>query len=309
MTDGEPTRDELEAAHCWEEADRVPGQPATTAFRRWLRLHQARWREAHGHPIGSQPFVPAGRWRPVGSRLPLDHALETGASFLTPGALVAARARTACVEPHQSFDHQRFWAELLWAPSLAVNLFGDLAADLERANDAVRTWWPDTPGTVTGIRFDPSYLNSLRAFDAAFVLDLGDGTSGILAVDAKYNDWLKPEIPKPSNRRRNLEVADRSGVFAAGAADELLRRSPLAVLWLEHLLLLSMLQHPSGAWTWGRLVAVHPAANVDVVAGCDRYRDLLADGSTFTTMTLEDMLDSSALPATTETAVRARYVA
>ena len=31
--------------------------------------------------------------------------------------------------------------------------------------------------------------------------------------------------------------------------------------WLEHLLLLSMLQHPSGEWTWGRYVVVHPAGN------------------------------------------------
>src|SRR5436190_4302439 len=31
-------------------------------------------------------------------------------------------------------------------------------------------------------------------------------------------------------------------------------RSDLAVLWLEHLLLHSMLQHESRTWTWGRYV-------------------------------------------------------
>ena len=311
-----PSREELEAAHCWEKGDRVPGRAAMTDFRRRVRLQQARWREAHGHPIGSQPIAPAKSSRAVGSRLPLDYARETGANFVTRGALAAAQARTSFVEAQQSFDHQRLWAELLWGPTLAFNLYGDLAADVTRANRAVHTWWPDTPGTVTEVRFahspgrfDPAYLNSLRAFDAAFVLDLGDGTRGIIAVTTLYYDWLKPEIPKPRNLARYLEVADRSGVFAPGATDQVKGRSELAVMWLEHLLLLSMLQHASGAWTWGRYVIVHPAGNVDVVAGCDRYRGLLVDQSTFATMTLEELLDSHALPKATEAAVRTRYAA
>jgi hypothetical protein len=79
-------------------------------------------------------------------------------------------------------------------------------------------------------------------------------------------------------------------------------------LWLEHLLLLSMLQHPSGAWTWGRYVVVHPAANEDIAGFCERYRALLADVSTFGTMTLEELLDGGALPRPTTTALRERYL-
>ena len=89
---------ELEAAHCWEADDQVPRRPEMTEFRRRLRYHQAQWREANGHPIGSQPIAPrpdGGPARPVGSRLPLDYARETGANFLTAGALDAARARTS----------------------------------------------------------------------------------------------------------------------------------------------------------------------------------------------------------------------
>ena len=122
---------ELEAAHCWEAEDRVPGRPAMTEFRRLLRLHQAQWREAHGHPIGSQPIVPKpGKpGRPVGSRLPLDYARERGANLISAGALAAARARTAHVEPRQSFDHQRLWVDLLWSEALAFNLFGEVDAN------------------------------------------------------------------------------------------------------------------------------------------------------------------------------------
>jgi hypothetical protein len=174
---------------------------------------------------------------------------------------------------------------------------------------------PDAPGTVVDVRFahspgrlEAQWLNSLRAFDAAFVLDRGDGTRGIVAVDVEYHDWLKPETPKPENRWRTLEVAGRSGAFAPGATDVLTRSSPLCLVWLEHLLLLSMLQHPGGEWTWGRYLVVHPAGNDDVAAGLVRYRGMLADPATFATITLETLLDAGVLPPKTTDALRARYL-
>lgn len=289
-----------------------------TEFRRRLRLHQARWRESHGHPIGSQPIAPKDDGkpvRPVGSRLPLDYARETGANFVTPAALEAAKARTSAVEPHQSFDHQRLWADLLWSPTLAFNLFGDLAADPALADRALRTWWPDVPGTVTDVRFahspgrlDPAYLNSLRAFDVAFVLDLGDGTNGILGVSTKYHERAKAETPKPRNLPRYLDVAEKSDVFGQGSLVAVEGRSELAVMWLEHLLLLSMLQHSSGTWAWGRYVVVHPAGNSDVAGSCGRYRDLLGDQSTFSSVTIEALLAADAFAPETVGALRERYV-
>src|SRR6266536_683787 len=244
------SRQDLEAAHCWEADDRVPGRPEMTEFRRRLRYHQTRWREANGHPIGSQPIAPrpdGGPVRLLGSRLPLAYARETGANFLTAGALDAARARTSFIEPHQSFDHQRLWADLLWSPTIAFNLFGDLAGDLALADRAVHTWWPDVPGTVCEVRFahspgrlDPAYLGNLVAWDVAFVL--------------------------------------------------------------------SMLQHPSRAWRWGRLVVVHPVGNSDFAGACTRYSDLLLDWSTFSSVTLEELLDADALPPQTAAALGDRYV-
>jgi hypothetical protein len=312
------SRQELDAMHCWEPADRVPGRPQMTDFRQRLRYHQAQWREANGHPIGSQPITPkpdGGMVRLVGSRLPLVYARETGANFLTAAALDAAKARTSITEPHQSFDHQRLWADLLWSPALAFNLFGDLAANLGLADRAVHTWWPDVPGTVCDVRFahspgrlDPSYLNSLRAFDAAFVLDLGDGTQGIVGLDTKYHERMKPETPKPTNLWRYLEVAERSGVFRPGAIDAVKGTTDLAVMWLEHLLLLSMLQHVSGTWSWGRYVVAHPAGSTDFAEACTRYADLLVERSTFSSVSVEELLDGGALPAPTVAALRDRYI-
>jgi hypothetical protein len=41
---------------------------------------------------------------------------------------------------------------------------------------------------------------------------------------------------------------------------------------------------------------------------CARYRELLADPSTFASMTLEELLAAKALPAKTTAALRERYL-
>jgi hypothetical protein len=311
------TRQELEAAHCWEADDQVPRQPKMTEFRRRLRYHQAQWREANGHPIGSQPIAPrpeVGPARLVGSRLPLDYARETGANFITAGALDAARTRTSFIEPHQSFDHQRLWADLLWSPATAFNLFGDLAADLGLADRAVHTWWPDVPGTVGDVgfahspgRLDPAYLGNLVAWDVGFVLDLGDGTQGIVGVVTAYNEVNRRQPPKPRRLPRYREITDRAGFFGPRAIDAV-NGTELIHIWLAHLLVLSMLQHPSRAWRWGRLVVVHPAGNSDFADACSRYRALLVDQSTFASATVEELLGGTILPAQTTAALRDRYL-
>ena len=199
--------------------------------------------------------------------------------------------------------------------TVAFNLFGDLSADHAVADQAIRALCQDAPGTLGEVRFahspgrlDPAYLNSLRDFDAAFVLDRGDGTQAIVGLDTKYHEASKSEIPKPSNLPRLVEVAETSGVFAPGAIDAVKGRSELAVMWLEHLLLLSMLQHVSGEWSWGRYVVVHPAGNTDVAGECVRYRNLLVDESTFASATIEDLLDGGVAPSTTVNAFRDRYL-
>jgi hypothetical protein len=311
------SQEELEAAHCWEAEDRVPRRPEMTEFRRRLRYHQLQWREAQGHPIGSQPIAPkpGGVLRPVGSRLPLDYARETGANFLTRGALDAARTRTSAKEPHQILGAQRVWADLLWSTAMAYNLFGDLAADHGLADRGIHTWWPDAPGTVSDVRFqhspgrlDRAYTGNLVWFDTAFLLDHGNETQGVIGLSARYHERNETREPKPGRRARYAEVAKRSGVFKPGAIEAVNRRSDLLVMWLEHLLVLAMLQHPSRVWGWGRFVLVHPAGNTDFADACNRYRDLLADQSTFSAMTVEELLDAKALPPRTAAALRKRYI-
>lgn len=306
----------LKDTHCWEATDRVPKRPHMTSFRQRMRFHQAEWREAKGHPVGSQPMQPQpGKpARLVGSRLPLDYAEATGANFVTRTARDAAQARMAMVEPRQSIDRQGLWADLLSSTALCFNLFGDLAADRSLADRATHTWWPDAPGTVSDVRFEHSpgrldlaYLGSLSAFTTAFVTDIGDGTQGVMGVWGRLHERGKRETPKPIRLAHYRAIADRSGVFAPEAFDAV-NGTDLTVMWLQHLLVLSKLQHPGDRWAWGRLVVVHPSGNVDYAEACERYRALLVDPSTFASVTIEDLLNANALPATTTAAVRDRYV-
>jgi hypothetical protein len=49
-------------------------------------------------------------------------------------------------------------------------------------------------------------------------------------------------------------------------------------------------------------------ANSDSADACARYRDLLADPSTFASVTIEELLDAAGLPARTAAALRERYI-
>lgn len=95
-----------------------------------------------------------------------------------------------------------------------------------------------------------------------------------------------------------MEVTETSGVFKPGAIDAV-NGTDLLEMWLD--------QHPSQTWDWGRLVLIHPAGNTDFGEACNRYRDLLADQSTFSSMTVEELLDA-VLPAHPATALRKRYI-
>jgi hypothetical protein len=106
---------------------------------------------------------------------------------------------------------------------------------------------------------------------------------------------------------RFVEIHDRSDAFIPGAVD-MLNASRLSLVWLEHLLLLSMLQHEGGRWTWGRYVVVHPKGNTDIAHANDDYRKLLADDATFRSATIEGLLSAKVLAPKTAAALRRRYL-
>lgn len=305
------------AAHCWFSVDRVPRDPGTTAWKRSARLAQARWREARAYPVGSQPYRGGAGATPVGSRLDLAFARSSGANFITEGALAAVRARLAQPEQHQTLNEDRLWADLLSSMPLCFNLFGGLAGDAVAAQRAVRAWWPEAPTGDVRVRFehspgrrDPTFLGNRSAFDAAFDVNAGAGARGIVGVETKYHEHAVVEAPpKPAALARYEQVTECSGMFAEGWR-ELLIGTDLQQIWLDHLLVLAMLQHPSRPWAWGKFVLAYPARNPSFAAAVARYADALADGSTFSPRTIEDLLSTpGALHTRHVEGFRARYFA
>jgi hypothetical protein len=304
-----------QSAHCWFNVDRVPRDPATTAWKRRARWGQGQWREARGYPIGSEPYRGGSHATSVGSRLDLAFARGSGANFITPGVLTAVRARLAAPERFQMLKEDRLFADLLSSMPLCFNLFGDLACDGAAARRAVRSWWPDAPSGDVRVRFehspgrrDPVFLGNQSAFDVAFDIDAGAGSRAIVGVETKYHEHAVAEDPpKPVPLARYFEVTERSQVFADGWRERVVG-TDLQQIWLDHLLVLAMLQHPSKQWAWGRFVLVYPAANPSFASAVARYSGALVDTSTFAAVTIEQLVVApGAIDVRTADALAERY--
>jgi hypothetical protein len=313
-----PTPDLLRAHHVLESVDVVARDPATSAFKRRARLHQALWRERMELPIGSQPMVakPGEDSRPLGSRLDLEFARRSGANFLDDRIRHAVADRLSRPEKHQTLNEHRLFGDLLSSMPMCFNLFGPLHADLELADRAVHAWWPRVPGKVRAVRFEWSpgraipgmYLENRSAFDVAFELDLPDGARGLLGVETKYHEDCKAEsTPSPGRLDRYRLVSERSGIFRDGAVDRIIG-TDLQQIWLDHLLALSLVQEPDPLWSWSAFVLIHPAGNPSFARSTSRYRELLADPTSFHVSTLEELLGAGTLEPDHAAAFHNRYM-
>jgi hypothetical protein len=285
----------LRAACCWFKVDHVSNDPETTEWKRRARKRQADWREKRGLPMGTHKPPKSDTPVPNGSRILLSQAEGRRANFVTSAAFDAALARVNAPEKHQLLKEERLWSDLLSSMPMCFNVFGDLHADQARAREAVRAWWPDIPGGNVAVIFehspgrcDMSFIGTKTSMDVAFEVP---SANAILAVETKYHEHVKRgERLRKEALDRCKEVAERSGIFA-GTWRDALPNSDLEQIWLDHLLVLSMLQHPSRRWIWGRFVLVYPSENPSFARAAARYRAFLRDTSTFEARTLESLLD------------------
>lgn len=297
-----PTPAELRAANCWFPRVDRGGDKATTLFKRALRLRQHRWREQNRHPSGFEPYGGGAESTPVGSRLELEFARRTGANLLTAAARAAAKHRLSFCEPYQLLMEDRLFADLLSSMPMCFNLLADVANDGQRARAAMKALWPDAPDGDIIVRFEHSpgrrdelFLNNKSAFDVALEIDLGADKRAVVGIETKLHEHAKKEgKPKPKALSRYREVAARAGIFVAGAEDAIVG-TRLQQLWLDHLLVLSMLQHPSRKWTWGRFVLVFPEENPSFTSAAAAYRALLTDARTFETRSLRSFASTPEL--------------
>jgi hypothetical protein len=227
-----------------------------------------------------------------------------------------ARRRLANPQPHQTLDDDRLYCDLLSSMPMCFNLFGALQSDLALADDAVHSWWPAVPGRVRNVLLEWSpgrllpgqFLENRSAFDAAFELELEDGTLGVLGIETKYHeDCRKEKVPKADRRKRYAAVSEASGIIAPDAVESILG-TDLQQIWLDHLLALSIPQHPSGKWSWAGFVLVHPERNPSYARATERYRALLADDSSMQVSTLESLLTADVLPGDLGATFSERYL-
>jgi hypothetical protein len=304
----------LKAACCWfPKVDRLSKDPETTAWKQRARKRQADWRERQGLTMGSH--TSRGRDTPTanGSRILLSQADRSSANFVTSAAYTAALARVGAPEKYEVLKKDRLWSDLLSSMPMCFNLFGDLYVDRARAAEALRAWWPAMPTGDVEVKFehspgrcDMSFIGTKTSMDVALEVP---SAHAILGVETKYHEHLKRGGPlRKEALDRCIEVAERSRIFADGWRDALPNHD-LEQIWLDHVLVLSMLQHPSRRWTWGRFVLVYPSENPSFRRAAARYRALLRDTSTFEARTLESLLDApGALGPATVQALRERYL-
>lgn len=262
--------------------------------------------------MGTHPIAGGEAARLLGSRLPLEIARETLANFIDPRCAQAAVARVGLRQKHEMLNADRLFADLLSSMPMCFNLFGTLT-DPAAATAAIRAFWPDVPGRVDQVIFewspgraDPAYLGNRTSFDVAFILDLGDGRRGVLGVETKYHEHPTPVGIRPQNLARYVDVSRASGLFEERDL-AVLPGDKASQIWLDHLLALSMLQHPSGQWQWARFVIVYADANPSWAPLVARYRGMLRDGATFGASTFDELVGSGALEPAVRGALVSRY--
>ncbi|HET8560519.1 MAG TPA: hypothetical protein VFL69_08390, partial [Marmoricola sp.] len=159
-------------------------------------------------------------------------------------------------------------------------------------------------------RLDPRYTGDRTAFDAAFLIGEEHAPRHIIGIETKYHEHAVAEKRPDAMKRlpRYREITERSGIFRKGWENQVLE-TELQQVWRDHLLLLSMLQHPSGKWAGGLYALVYPARNPSFREIGERYLDLLTDDATFAPMAVEELLDMHVLHRPQEEAgFRERYL-
>ena len=273
-------------------------------FQREARLRQALWRERRGLPIGLH------RGKELGSRLAMPFAQETLANYLTENIKSVVRAEVQKTE--KLYRAPRIYDDLLSSQPLCFNLFGELHLDLDLATAVFRHLLGENL-RVTGIEFEHSPGRGERRFTHdgsaldVFVKYEFNGGAGFVGVEVKYVEDLDRDEAR--YRKRYDEVTRQMGIFEPTALSQL-RERPLEQFWRDHLLVGGMLLDQESGFERGMFAVLYPKGNTVIESAVTRYRSCLLDAATFTSWTLEQVLDAvdQAGAAGWVTEVRERYL-
>ena len=304
-------------ADCWFDSDKVAG-PQMTAFKREARWRQHRWAvdelsvSGFGTHAGrrTQPDVAPDEVQ-NGTKL-REMDAKAGSNFLTPSIHAIARARVEDKQEHETIDATRLYRDLLSSMPMAFNLFGQASlpqhedarqrlatlfgVNVSPPSDVVFEWSPGRRST--------KYTRDRTAFDLA--LRLGDpaGPRTVIGIEAKYHEHCAretmPSAWNPEAVRRHeaqsdflVAIAERSGAFKPGWQQRVLG-TELRQIWRDHLLALSMREHPE-LWTrQTRYVLIYPGRNVSFRDAVESYAQILVEADTsFQAFTIESVLEAA----------------
>lgn len=255
-------------------------------FQREARLRQALWMEKEGLPIG------AHRGRPLGSRLAMPFAQDTLANYLTENIKSVVRAEVQKTE--KLYREPRIYDDLLSSQPLCFNLFGELHLDLDLASKVFQRILGQSVN-VTGIEFehspgrgDPRFTADGSAFDVFVTYEVG-ATKGFVGIEVKYAENL--DVDEARHRARYDEITREMNIFVPSSLPAL-RVRPLEQFWWDHLLACSLLLDRASGFNHGAFIVLYPEGNTIVEAAVADYGSCLVDSTTFTSWTLEHVLDA-----------------
>lgn len=304
-------------ADCWFESDKVGG-PLMTAFKREARWRQHRWAvdelsvSGFGTHAGrrTQPDV-APDDVPNGTKLRKLDA-DAGSNFLTPAIYAIARARVRFGQKHQTLDETRLYRDLLSSMPMAFNLFGHASLpEHEQARRRLATLFGVDVTSPSGLAFEwspgrrsPQYTRDRTAFDVALCLGDPAGPRTVIGIETKYHEHCAKEtVPSARNpeavRRHEAQtdflvaIAESSEAFKPGWQQRVLC-TELRQIWRDHLLALSMREHPE-LWTrQTRYVLIYPGRNVSFRDAVESYAQILVQADTsFQAFTIESVLEAA----------------
>jgi len=273
-------------------------------FQREARLRQALWRERRGLPMGLH------RGKELGSRLAMPFAQDTLANYLTENIKSVVQAEVQ--QKEKVYKRPRIFNDLLSSQPLCFNLFGELHLDLDLASKIFQRILGQAVD-VSGIEFehspgrgDPRFTADGSAFDVLVSYEVG-GMKGFVGIEVKYAEDL--DVDEARQRARYDEITRDMNIFVPSSLPTL-RVRPLEQFWRDHLLACSMLIDRASGYDLGSFVVLYPNGNKIVESAVEQYRSCLLDATTFTSWTLEEVLDAvgQAGAGSWATEVRERYL-
>lgn len=333
MEDWNPTQQDLIDAACWFDSDKAGGR-AMTAFKREARWRQHRWAvdelatQTFGTHPGrrTHPDIPPEDV-PNGTKL-ADLDADAGSNFLSPTIHAVARDRVAQKQEHETLDRIRLYRDLLSSMPMAFNLFAEASLEENLASrEAIAALFDVDAAGTSDIVFEWSpgrrsdrYTRDRTAFDVALRIGSASEPRTVVGIETKYHEHsareAKPSDSKPASLKRYNEqtellvgLAEEANVFAPGWKDKVLD-ADLRQIWRDHLLALSMRQHPQEWTTETRYVLIYPSRNVSFHAAAERYAAVLTDAEhSFRARTTEQILDAAfAHGSSTKDLFRRRYL-